>query len=119
MVWYWNVCFELWTKLAFLSASIANQEHVFVYQISKIDSNTLFPNWSMYLSLKLHQNYSSNLSKIAVMPPAISAIFILASGTFLGVNKRVILKLVIFTTDESILFYSILTTMKFLAYFHN
>ena len=86
MVWYWNVCFELWTKLAFLSASIANQEHVFVYQISKIDSNTLFPNWSMYLSLKLHQNYSSNLSKIAVMPPAISAIFILASGTFLGSN---------------------------------
>ena len=45
------------------------------------------------------------------MPLAISAIFILASGTFLGVNKRVILKLVIFTTDESILFYSILTTM--------
>ena len=53
------------------------------------------------------------------MPLAISAIFILASGTFLGVNKRVILKLVIFTTDESIIFYSILTTMKFLAYFHN
>ena len=44
LVLCWNIYFELWAKfLAFLSAFITNLEHVFVYQFSWIDLNTLFP----------------------------------------------------------------------------
>ena len=55
----------------------------------------------MYVSLKLQNDYSSNLSKIAVMSDLPFLLFLFpASNKFLRVKKRVMLKLVIFTTES-------------------
>ena len=36
----------------------------------------MFPDWNMYLSFKLQNNYSSNFSRIAEMSIAISDVFV-------------------------------------------
>ena len=50
----------------------------------------------MYLSLKFQNKFSSNLSKITVMPFAITG-FLPTPNKFLRVKKRVMLKLESFT----------------------
>ena len=55
----------------------------------------------MYLSLKLLSNYSSNLTKIVVMPSTISAVFISDFNKVFACEETSCVKLVIFANDES------------------
>ena len=59
-------------------------------------------NWDIYLFvLQASKNYSSRLSKIAIVSLVISDVCFSGSEQFLRINNRVLLNLVIFMNDES------------------
>ena len=132
MIFYGNILyFELWIKFTtFLSAFIANLEHIFFYQLSWIDLNILFPEfewvlicfWSFKkLFIKFKQDFCNVTCHFYVYFAGFKQVFACKESSFVKVSNlykcwKFTLQIIFFLFEWVVINIS---WAKFLADFHN